>query len=48
MTVRLLSHALERLAERGATRSEVVATVEAYAAGEADGWLVITVVVNYF
>ena len=83
MKVRLHPHAKERLAERGATEPEVIATaatgerfpakfgrvgfrrnfsfqnqwrgkfyatkqVTAFAAPEADGWLVITVIVKYF
>ena len=83
MKVNLHPHAKTRLAERGATEGEVVATVStgerfpakfgrvgfrrnfsfqnewrgkfyatrqvtAFAAPEADGWLVITVIVRYF
>lgn len=83
MIVRLHPHARERIGERGATESEVVATiesgerfpakfgrtgfrrnfvfggewlgrkystkqVEAYAAEENEGWLVITVLVKFF
>ena len=83
MRVEIHPHAAARLAERGATEAEVVATVEAgerfeakfgrigfrrnfpfdgewrgrrygskqveaYATGQADDWLVITVIVKYF